>query len=106
MFRGIDLPGLMRLLGSRGVGPGPPAGRSRHQFGVTNPSPDRLRAGADHLRLSLGEHHADQLGTPGRVIATQGEGGLTDRFRVSMARGLGDAISRDQARLALIAKTL
>jgi hypothetical protein len=105
VLRGIDLPGLMRLSGPRGCGPGPPTGRGLSQVGGTNPSSDRLGAGADHLRLILGEHHADQLGAPGRVVASQGEDGLTNRLRVGMIRGLGDAISRDQAGFALVAAT-
>jgi hypothetical protein len=106
MLRGIDLPGLMRLSGPRGSGPGPPTGRGPRQLGGTNPSSDRLGAGADHPRLGLGEHHADQLGPPGGVVASQGEDGLTNRLRVGMIRGLGGAISRDQARFALLAATL
>jgi hypothetical protein len=106
MLRRIDLPGLMRLPGPGGSGTGPATGRGLRQLGGTNPASDRLGAGADHLRLSLGEHHADQLGPPGRVVASQGEDGLTNRLGVGMIRGRGDAISGDQAGFALVAATL
>jgi hypothetical protein len=106
VLRGIDLPGLMRLPGPRGTGPGPPTGRGPHQLCGADPSADRLGAGTDHLRLGLGEHHADQLGAPARVVASQGEGGLTDRLRVGMARGPGGVIARDQAGLASLAAAL
>ena len=96
----------MRLSGPGGCRPGPPAGRGLGQLGGPDPSSDRLGAGADRLRLGLGEHHADQLGAPTRVVGSQGEGGLTDRLRVGMVRGLGGVICRDQAGLALLAAPL
>jgi hypothetical protein len=102
VFGGIDLPGLMGLLGSSGTRPGPSPGRGVCQPGGPQPAADRLGSGPDDLRLSLGEHHTDQLRPPGRMLAARGEDGLADRLGMGMGRELGRTIAGNQARLTLI----
>jgi hypothetical protein len=106
VFGGIDLPGLMRLVGPRGGRSGPSPGWGVGQLGGPEPAADRLGAGPVELRLSLGEHHADQLRPPGRMLAAQGEDILANRLGMGMRRKLGRAIAGDQARMTLIAATL
>jgi hypothetical protein len=58
------------------------------------------------LGLVGGEHHPNQFGPPGRVVASHGEDSLTDRLGMGMIGRPGRAISRDQAGFALIADPL
>ena len=104
-LRGVDLPGLMRPLGSHvgGGRPGPTARRSRGDVGVPGPTSDRLGAGPGDQRPLLGEHHADQFGPPTRVVATQGEGRLADLIGIDMIKCRRSAIAGEEAGIPMFA---
>lgn len=97
------------MRGSSGGGgrrPGPTAGRGRGQVGGSEPSADRLGTGPGDLWPLIGEHHADQLRPPSRVIATQGEDRLADLFGMSMIESRGGSIAGQEAGISLLACSL
>jgi hypothetical protein len=99
MLRGVDLPGLMGMRGSNGGRrrPDPTAGRRRGEVGGPRPSADRLGAGPGDFGSSVGEHHADQLRTPARVIASQGEDRPSDPIGIGMVGCRGGMIAGKEA---------
>ena len=83
--------------GPRGGRTGLTAGRSRSEAGGPEPSSDRLLAGPGELGLGVGEHHADQLRPPGRMVATRGEDRLADRVGMGMIEWRGGVITGKEA---------
>jgi hypothetical protein len=69
VFGGIDLPGLMGLVGPSGGGPGTSPGRGGCQPSGPEPAAEGLGTGPDDMGLGLCEHHADQFGPPGGMLA-------------------------------------
>jgi hypothetical protein len=82
---------------------GPTAGWGRSEIGGLDPSADGRGGGPGDLRLSLGEHHADQQRPPGRVIATQGEDRLSDLIGIGMVECQGGMIAGKEAGIAAFA---
>ena len=105
VLRGVDLPALVRMRGSREGGRRTrvPAGRCRSEVGDSEPSSDRLRAGPGDLRLLLGEHHADQFGPPSPVMATRGEDRLANLDGIGMIECRGSAIAGKKTGIPLLA---
>jgi hypothetical protein len=66
---GIDLPGVVRPLGSWIGSATTPAGGRGIQFGLGESSLDRPLTGENSVGMLLGEDHADDPGPPGRVLA-------------------------------------
>jgi hypothetical protein len=105
MLRGVNLPGLMRPLGSDvgGGRPGPTTRRCRGEVGGPEPLADRLGAGPSDLRPILGEHHADQFRPPGRVVVPRGEDRLTDLIGISMVKCRRGVIAGEEAGIPVFA---
>jgi hypothetical protein len=70
----------MRPLGATGTGGGPSPRRRGGQLRTLEPSlecPDRRQRVVGELVV---QHYVDQTGPPGRMLTTQAEGGLHERF--------------------------
>ena len=66
----VDLPGLVRSLGSWIGSATTPTGGRGIQSGLDEGSLDRPYTGKDSVGMLLGEDHADDPGPPGRVLAS------------------------------------
>jgi hypothetical protein len=89
LVRGIDLPGIVRVLG-----PMPATGRwppewSRSQVVPAQPALDRPRGGEFGLRAHPLQLDADAAGTPAGMLTAQLECGLQQRRNCQWARPAG-----------------
>jgi hypothetical protein len=95
-FGRVHLPDLVRSPGTERLGGGASPGRRGGQPGAPEPSLERPHGRQCVVGELMVQHHADQAGPPGRMLAAQAEGGLHERFGEPGCRRSASVVGRGQ----------
>jgi len=97
---GVHLPDGVGLPGPLGGGGGPSPRRRRGQPGALEPSLQGADGGQGPVGEPAVQHHADQTGSPGRMVPPQVHGGSDQRFGGLGCRGPARLVGGDDRRRA------